>query len=158
MSSPIWGSWPDISYSLTVTVLFSWGALSDERTGLFLYMLLDLASVVFLGSEFLGARDHILLSQIWDFPFRRLLRLSGSRWRYSTPPPCGCIRSSLYSLGGGDPTENTVSIVITQQNLDCCLLIRCRGNLITESLSSSERLFWISGLMTHYEIIPHRGN
>jgi hypothetical protein len=33
--------------------------------------------------------DHILLSQIWDFPFRRLLRLTGSRWRYSTPPPHG---------------------------------------------------------------------
>jgi hypothetical protein len=27
-----------------------------------------------------------LLSQIWDFPFRHLLRLAGSRWRYSTPP------------------------------------------------------------------------
>jgi hypothetical protein len=24
-----------------------------------------------------------------DFPFRRLLRLAGSRWRYSTPPPNG---------------------------------------------------------------------
>jgi hypothetical protein len=52
-----------------------------------LYMLLILASVVFLGSESLWTRDHILLSQIWDFPFRRLLRLAGSRWRYSTPPP-----------------------------------------------------------------------
>jgi hypothetical protein len=29
VSSPIWGSWPDIYYSLTVTVLFLWGALSD---------------------------------------------------------------------------------------------------------------------------------
>jgi hypothetical protein len=54
-----------------------------------LYMLLALASAVFLGSESLGTRDHILLSQIWDFPFRRLLRLAGSRWRYSTPPPHG---------------------------------------------------------------------
>jgi hypothetical protein len=35
-----------ITYSLTFTVLFLWGALSDERT-----------------------RDHILLSQIWDFPW-----------------------------------------------------------------------------------------
>jgi hypothetical protein len=26
---------------------------------------------------------------IWDFPFCRLLRLAGSRWRYSTPPPHG---------------------------------------------------------------------
>jgi hypothetical protein len=41
------------------------------------------------GSESLRTGDHILLSQIWDFPFRRLLRLEGSRWRYSTPPPNG---------------------------------------------------------------------
>jgi hypothetical protein len=38
------------------------------------YMLLVLASVVFIGSDSLGTRDHILLSQIWDFPLRRLLR------------------------------------------------------------------------------------
>jgi hypothetical protein len=37
-------------------------------------MLLALASAVFLGSESLETRDHILLFQIWDFPFRRLLR------------------------------------------------------------------------------------
>jgi hypothetical protein len=48
-------------------------------------MLLAFDSVVSLGSE----SHHILLSQIWDFPFRRLLRLVGSRWRYSTPPPHG---------------------------------------------------------------------
>jgi hypothetical protein len=52
-----------------------------------LYMLLALASVVFLGSESIGTCDHILLSQFWDFPFCRLLRLAGSRWRYSNPPP-----------------------------------------------------------------------
>jgi hypothetical protein len=52
-----------------------------------LYMLLALASVVFLGSESRGTRDHILLPQIWDFPFRRLLRLAGSRWRHSTTTP-----------------------------------------------------------------------
>jgi hypothetical protein len=28
-----------------------------------------LASIVFIGSESLGTRDHILLSQIWGFPF-----------------------------------------------------------------------------------------
>jgi hypothetical protein len=54
-----------------------------------LYMLLGLPNAVFLGSESFGTRDHILLSQIWDFTFRRLLRLAGSRWRYSTPPPHG---------------------------------------------------------------------
>jgi hypothetical protein len=55
-----------------------------------LYMLLALASAVFLGSESRDS-DHILPSQIWDFPFRRLLRLAGSRWRYSTPPPRGSV-------------------------------------------------------------------
>jgi hypothetical protein len=54
-----------------------------------LQLLLDLASAVILGSESLGTRDHILLSQIRDFPFCCLLRLAGSRWRYSTPPPHG---------------------------------------------------------------------
>jgi hypothetical protein len=54
-----------------------------------LNILLALASAVFLGPEFLGTRDRILLSLIWDFPFRRLLRLAGARWRYSTPPPHG---------------------------------------------------------------------
>jgi hypothetical protein len=48
---------------------------------------LVLASAVILGSESRRTRGHILLSQIRDFPFRRLLRLAGSRWRYSTPPP-----------------------------------------------------------------------
>jgi hypothetical protein len=71
------------SYSLVFL-----GAPSLTR-GRVLYMLLSLASAVFLGSESLGTRDHILLSQIWDFPFRRFLRLAGSRWRYSTPPPHG---------------------------------------------------------------------
>jgi hypothetical protein len=35
VSSPVWGWWPDIYCSLTVTALFLWGALSDERTGLY---------------------------------------------------------------------------------------------------------------------------
>jgi hypothetical protein len=34
VSSHIWGAWPDSYYSLTVTVLFLWGAFSKERTGL----------------------------------------------------------------------------------------------------------------------------
>jgi hypothetical protein len=62
-----------------------------------LYMLLVLASAVFLGSDFLGTRDRILLYQILDFPFRRLLRLAGSRWRYSTPPPHGLAPDILES-------------------------------------------------------------
>jgi hypothetical protein len=59
-----------------------------------LQLLLVLARAVILGSKSLGTHDHILLSQIWGFPFRRLLLLAGLRWRYSTPPPHG---SSLFT-------------------------------------------------------------
>jgi hypothetical protein len=63
----------------------SCGALSLKRGRVCrLQLLLALA---ILGSESRVTRDHILLSQIRDFPFRRLLRLSGLRWRYSNPPP-----------------------------------------------------------------------
>jgi hypothetical protein len=61
VSIPIWGSWQDMYYSLTAMVLFLWGALSEERTNLFLYMLLALTSVVSIESESLGTRDYILL-------------------------------------------------------------------------------------------------
>jgi hypothetical protein len=80
--------------------------------GLPFTMLLVLASAFNLGSESRRTRKHILLTQIRDFPFCRLLRLAGLRWRYSTPPPHGnvayCLRleTSLivasYELGGRD--------------------------------------------------------
>jgi hypothetical protein len=44
------------------------GALSGERT-LSFTLLLALARAVIRGSESTGTRDHILLSQIWDFHF-----------------------------------------------------------------------------------------
>jgi hypothetical protein len=71
-----------------------------------LQLLLALASAVILGSESRGTREHILLSQIRDFSFRRLLRLAGSRWRYSTPPPHGrplTNQSQSYFTTGGLP-------------------------------------------------------
>jgi hypothetical protein len=52
--------------------------------------LLALASTVILGSKSCGTCNHILLSQIQDFPFCRLLWLTGLQWRrYLTPPPHG---------------------------------------------------------------------
>jgi hypothetical protein len=64
-----------------------------------LQLLLGLASTVIFGSESRGTRDHILLSDIRDFPFRRLLRLAGLRWRYSTPPPHGTRKSVVLTMG-----------------------------------------------------------
>jgi hypothetical protein len=64
------------------------GALSLTRGRVCrIRLLLGLASAVILGSEFRGIRGHILLSQIRDLPFRRILWLAGLRWWSSTPPP-----------------------------------------------------------------------
>jgi hypothetical protein len=40
--------------------------------------MLALASEIIFAFESRGTRDHILLSQIRDSPFRRLLRLAGA--------------------------------------------------------------------------------
>jgi hypothetical protein len=56
-----------------------------------LQLLLVLASAVILGTEFHATPDHILQPQIRYFHVRRLLRLAGLRWRYSTPPPHGIL-------------------------------------------------------------------
>jgi hypothetical protein len=69
--APIWNLRPDLDYCLTIAGLLVWGALSDERTGL--------PFAVIFGSESRKTRGHILLSQIRDFSFRRLLGLAGSR-------------------------------------------------------------------------------
>jgi hypothetical protein len=58
-----------------------------EDRSVVLQLLLVLASADIFGSDSRGTRDHILLSQIRDFPFRCLLRLAGLRWRYLNPPP-----------------------------------------------------------------------
>jgi hypothetical protein len=91
------GAYDQIFDSQTFADLLMWGALSDERTGLSFKIAAGLSSAVNLWSESRRTCDNILLSQIWDFPFRRLLRLAGLRWRYSTPPPQGICRTLLYN-------------------------------------------------------------
>jgi hypothetical protein len=54
--------------------------LTLKRTRVYrLQLLLALTSAVILGSESRGTSDHILLSQIRDLPFRRLLQLTQLR-------------------------------------------------------------------------------
>jgi hypothetical protein len=87
--APIWGLRPDLCYCLKVAVCW-FGAPSLTRGRVCrLQLLLALASAVIFGSESRRTHGHILLSQIWEFPFRRLLRLAGSLWRYSIRPPHG---------------------------------------------------------------------
>jgi hypothetical protein len=71
-----------------------------------LRLLLALAIAVIFASEFRGTHNHILLSQIRDFPFRRRLRLAELRWRYSTQPPHGIHCSGLVwppFIASGEP-------------------------------------------------------
>jgi hypothetical protein len=77
-----------------------------------LQLLPGLARAVNFGSGYHGSSDYILLPQIRDFPSRRLLRLAGLRWRYSTPPPHGSRRRLTYTLISsrhGPCTENTAT-------------------------------------------------
>jgi hypothetical protein len=93
-------------------------------------MLLVFASAVFLGSEFLETRDHILLSQFRNFHFRRLLRLAGSRWRYSTPPPHGSLTELTLSLAYNIWARTTQKIKLFY----CCVPVCYCGNVFTEPL------------------------
>jgi hypothetical protein len=81
--APIWGLWPDLYYFCDSYGLVLVGRPLWREDGSVFYM----CCWPLPAQSFFGTRDHILLSQIWDFPFRRLLRLAGSRWRYSILPP-----------------------------------------------------------------------
>jgi hypothetical protein len=83
----IWGLRPDFYYCQTAVGLLMWVALSNERT--------DLWFTIAAGPRH---RSHFTVS-FRDFPFRRLLRLKGLQWRYSTPPPHGNhVKLLLHSL------------------------------------------------------------
>jgi hypothetical protein len=151
VSCPICDSSPDIYCSLTVTVLLLWGALSDERTDLSFYMLLALASVVFLGSESLGIRDHILLSRIWNFPFRRLLRsLHVSFYRLGRIHGNSFLTKALSWKRAYWKFHHWVTKILSSTELGACLPINV--------------VFWLHSLMlwaslSHYitiQFVPHR--
>jgi hypothetical protein len=114
-----------------------------------LHLLLVLARAVILGSESRRTHDHILLSQIRDtpqpggpgpriyisqeqggpvtspgtgFPFRRLLRLAGLRWRYSNLPPHGVnMIQSIYSLGVGPQKTPLLLLLHVDSLLQRCV-------------------------------------
>jgi hypothetical protein len=117
--APIWGLWPDFYYCQLQVCWF--GALSLTRgRGCRLQLLLAFSNAVILGSESRWPRDHILLPLIRNFPYCRLLRLAGLRWRYSTPPPhricCRKITCSLF-ITLGEPNG--------EHHLEQFVYIRC---------------------------------
>jgi hypothetical protein len=103
-----------------------WGALSDERTDLSF----TIASADIFGSDSHGTRDHNLLSQIRYLHFRRLLRLAGLWWRYSTLPPHGsrlnCLPYNPFARTEYKtpfPTVTIVAFLFVAAGI--CLPIRC---------------------------------
>jgi hypothetical protein len=129
----IWGLQPD-SFTLRQLRDCWCGALSlTKGRGCRLQLLLVLARAVILVSESRGTRDHILLSQIWDFYFSRLLRIAGLRWRYSTPPPHGV----LYEL------KNELSFITLRRTEERSLPRTVRLLLFVSSVATKRVL--ISG-------------
>jgi hypothetical protein len=120
--APIWGLRPNFYYCQTVAGLLMSSALTRGRICR-LQLLLALASAVIFGSE-----SHILLSQIRDFPFCRLLRLAGIRWRYST-----ATAAILYLLGVPNRGHRVVqfSSPLSRKRRLCCagnVWLRCCEN------------------------------
>jgi hypothetical protein len=93
-----------------------------------LQLLLALASGVILGSESRVVRDNIFVSQIRDFLFRRSPRLTGLRWRYSTPPPHRISATGLFSITTlhGPRIKHSISTVGK-----ACLQRRCISTQVT---------------------------
>jgi hypothetical protein len=85
--APIWGLRPDFYYC---QLWVCWcGALSLTRGRVYrLQLLLVLASAVTLVRVPWNSRLYFTVSNP-RIQFRRLLRLEGLRWRYSTPSPHG---------------------------------------------------------------------
>jgi hypothetical protein len=80
-----------------------WGVFSDERIGLSFTIAAgprqrSHSRVRCLRFEILPtwrARSRYLYPPGTGFPFRRLLRLAGLRWRYLNPPPCGELKTEF---------------------------------------------------------------
>jgi hypothetical protein len=127
--APIWGIRPDFYYCQAVAGLLMWGALSDERMGL--------SFTIAAGAH---QRSHSSVRVLWDsrqyftvpeFSFRRLVRLAGLRWRYSTPPPHGrlpCEITTLLSLPGDPNIDHHL------ENFVLFCFSRWHGNVFTEPL------------------------
>jgi hypothetical protein len=82
-----------------------------------------------------------LLSQFRDFPFRRLLRLAGIRWRYWTPPPHGPQREHRFKkflhccMGKLICNDSGIGAFLWS----CCLAT----NVLSDPLPSNGCLCWL---------------
>jgi hypothetical protein len=141
-----------------------------------LQLMLAFASAVILGSESLGTGDHIILSQIRDFNFRRLIRLAGLWRRSSTQIPHGRIMTLLHLPGGPnighhlkrflcysvlsvvmetcEPLPSKwISASVTIPAFSRCLLNRCLANCHIPSQYIIPCLWYLLGYRLHHSIV-----
>jgi hypothetical protein len=88
---PVSKFWPDIYYCLTVTILFLWGALSDERRGL--------SFIIAAGPR---QRRHSQVRVPWDS--RPYFTVSDLRLPFSSPPTTRRVTVEVF-----DPASTRVS-------------------------------------------------
>jgi hypothetical protein len=136
----IWGLRPDFYYCQTVADLLMWGALSDERTALSFTITAGTRRRNRSRVRVPWDSRPILLPQIRDFLFCRLLRLAGLQWRYSTPPPHGRLTRlptvfRITSLHGPSRKRRF------QQHLYCCKVYPLPRERVYRAVAYNRMLF-----------------
>jgi hypothetical protein len=135
-------------------VCWSWAPFLTRGRVCRLQFLLAFASSVIFGSESYRTRGHILLSQIRDFPFRRLLRLAGSPEDGNTSSFRNVVFCSFFRMLSMGEVEKPSSSVYHQQDpLECnnnvCSVAIKGGNCwLAERLSASQDWLCFIGLAT----------
>jgi hypothetical protein len=87
---PTWGSWPDINHGRIFAVFFLLGTLPDERMRLQFTRTIATGPCQCCHSRVQVPQNlcpYLIVLFETGFPFRRLLRLAGLRWKYSNPLP-----------------------------------------------------------------------
>jgi hypothetical protein len=128
VSSYIWGTRPDFYYCKIVASVLMWGILSEERTVIYNYcwsspaqsfsgpspgrLMTKFYCLRFESPSTLRVRSPYLYAagtgwhkytKDTGFPFRRLLRIAGLRWRYSNPSPHRSQSQNYFATGGLPP-------------------------------------------------------
>jgi hypothetical protein len=144
-------------------VLFLWGALFDERTGLsFVYAADPRQRSLSWVRVPLDSWPYFNTSDL-RLPFRRLLRVAGWRggiqlrlhtgdWVFSTKL---LITTAMRGQNRKYHFQHYSYCIFTDQLLRneficCCVRVRFHGKLFTEPLPNNE-LFRLSGVMSQYE-------
>jgi hypothetical protein len=130
---------PHIYYSSTVTVLFLWGALSDERTGLsFIYAA--------------GPRQHSFSRVRVPWDSWTYFTVSDLRLPFSSPPTTRRVTVEVFDPASTRVTHQTPNITRVAlyslradrtENISrgsyCCVSTNCRRDMFTSALRNNGR-------------------